>query len=228
MNNKYELLTRLIDIFTALFFILLLSPVFIIIIILLKFTGQGEVFYFQQRVGKNKNIFNVIKFATMLKESPNIGAGGITLTDDPRVLPVGKFLRKSKINELPQVFNIFNGEMSFVGPRPLMLKQYSFYTESQQKIIKKMRPGLTGIGSIVFRDEEKFFKLHTDPDHVYKSTIAPAKGLLEIWFWKNRSLLLYFRIIFLTAKVVIHPKTSPTHLLDTTTNGKLNEILSKS
>ena len=108
---------RFLDISISIITLICLLPVFIPIIILLKFTGEGEVIYNQPRIGKNGKKFGLFKFATMLKNSPTSGAGPITIKDDPRVLPVGRFLRKSKVNELPQLINVLFGEMSIVGPR---------------------------------------------------------------------------------------------------------------
>ena len=102
-----------------------------------------------------------LEFATMLKDSPNIGTGTITVQNDPRVLPIGKFLRKTKINELPQLINVFTGEMSLIGPRPLTSENFSMYPKEAQNTIKKMRPGLSRVGSIIFRNEETLIKIPT-------------------------------------------------------------------
>ena len=124
MNRIYNPLTRIFDILISLSALFILSPVLIPIMFLLRFTGEGDIFYLQTRIGLNKKRFEVIKFATMLKDSPNMGTGPITTRNDPRVLPVGRVLRKTKINELPQLINIIMGTMSIVGPRPLMEKQF--------------------------------------------------------------------------------------------------------
>ena len=110
---------RLFDIIVSSIALIVVSPLFIPIIILLRLTGEGKVFYIQQRIGKRGLPFGLYKFATMLENSPNMSGGDVTSGNDPRVLPMGKFLRKSKINELPQLLNIINGEMSLVGPRPM-------------------------------------------------------------------------------------------------------------
>ena len=147
--------------------------------------------------------FKLFKFATMLKNSENLGAGTITLQNDSRVLPFGKILRKTKINELPQLFNIVIGDMSIVGPRPLLSKQFFFYPEDVQPIIASIKPGLSGIGSLAFRDEESLFNDANDPDEFYKNNITPAKAFLEIWYVNNKSMKLYFMIIIFTALSVI-------------------------
>ena len=189
--------------------LLILSPMFLVIILLLRITGEGEVFYFQKRIGLNNDYFDIWKFATMLKNSPNMGSGSITLRNDPRVTPVGKFLRITKINELPQLINVVLGSMSLVGPRPLVDQTFNAYSEEVQKIIYKSRPGITGIGSIIFRDEEELISANKDDPHTfYKNVVAPYKGALEIWYLNNRSLLTDFKIILLTAWVILFPKSN--------------------
>ena len=147
-------MTRLLDIIISGAAIIVLLPVFIPVIIILRLTGEGEIFYLQERVGKDAKTFKVLKFATMLKDSPNLSGGFLTQKGDPRVLPFGRFLRKSKINELPQLFNILIGEMSFIGPRPQAPIHFNLYSDEQKQYISQLRPGLTGIGSLIFRDEE--------------------------------------------------------------------------
>src|SRR3712207_5633228 len=116
----YKIIKRAGDFLVAFLLLLVLSPFLLVIILLLKLTGEGEVFYFQKRIGYRNQYFDIWKFATMLKNSPNIGTGIITLRNDPRVTFMGRFLRKSKLNELPQIINVLIGNMSFVGPRPLV------------------------------------------------------------------------------------------------------------
>lgn len=198
---------RLLDIILSIIALSFLSFVFIPIIIILKFTGEGEVFYIQERSGKNGQPFGLLKFATMIKDSPNIGAGDITIKNDPRVLPFGKFLRKSKLNELPQLWNILLGDMSIVGPRPMVIKTYLNYAEDVRNELNKVRPGLTGIGSIIFRDEESIMDGQPDPVNFYKNVIAKYKGELEEWHVTNKSLYIYFLLIILTIYVVIFPSS---------------------
>ncbi len=200
-------MTRLLDIIFSGFAITLLSPLLIFVSFLLKITGEGEIFYKQTRVGLNGKYFGIIKFATMTKDSPNIGTGEITIKNDPRILPLGRFLRKSKINELPQLINILKGDMSIVGPRPMVPNTFSQYPDKAQKILNTVRPGLTGIGSIIFRDEENFLDDIEDPVTFYINNISPYKSDLEIWFVNNQSLWLYLKIIFLTAWALFFPKS---------------------
>lgn len=198
---------RLFDIIFSSLAILFLSPLLMLIMIILRFTGEGEIFYKQARVGKSGKIFGVYKFATMVKNSSKIGTGFITTKNDPRVLPVGRILRKTKLNELPQVFNIFLGDMSIVGPRPQVPKHFEIYSEPVKTELKKIRPGLTGIGSIFFRDEERILEVNArlSYEDCYSNVIAPYKGQLELWYVRHQSLLLYFTLIFLTAWVVLFP-----------------------
>lgn len=197
---------RIFDILFSSLAIILLFPLLIPIAIILKFSGEGEIFYIQERIGKDARPFGLLKFATMLKNSPNIGAGEITVKNDPRVLPIGKFLRKTKINELPQILNILLGDMSIVGPRPMVPKTYEQYGEAGKEVYS-VRPGLTGIGSIVFRDEEVYLANHKEPMKFYIDVIIPYKIKLEEWYLKHQSLWMYFLLIFLTAWAVIQPKS---------------------
>ena len=199
---------RLCDVMLSSLAIVVLSPLLLPIIFILRITGENEVFYIQERVGLGGETFGLIKFATMLKNSPNIGSGEITITNDPRVLPFGKFLRKSKINELPQLWNILIGDMSIVGPRPMVPNTYANYPESAQEILNTVRPGLTGIGSIIFRDEERYLDGCEDPVDFYIQNITPYKSDLEIWYVNNNSLRLYIKIIFVTAWVILLPKSN--------------------
>ena len=200
---------RFIDIFCSSIAILLLSPLLIPIVIGLLFTGEHYVFYFQERIGYNNKKFHVYKFATMLKDSPNIGNGLHTTNNDSRILPIGHFLRKTKINELPQLFNIFLGSMSLVGPRPLVDKTFQLYSNKTKKIIYNTKPGLSGIGSIIFRNEEEILSVIKVPlQEFYKKNISPYKGALELWYLKNKSFYTDSVIIFITLWVVFFPKSN--------------------
>lgn len=205
----YKPVKRLVDILLSSLVFLILLPLFIPIVILLKCTGEGYVFYFQKRIGFNNSLFDIWKFATMLQDSPNLGTGLITLKDDPRLTPMGKFLRKTKINELPQIINVLKGDMSIVGPRPLVEKQFNTYPEHVKKIIYKSKPGITGIGSIIFRDEESLISNTTIPPHeFYRNYIAPYKGELEMWYQKKQSFITDILLIFLTAWVMLFPSSN--------------------
>ena len=137
-----------------------------------------------------------------------MGSGEITVKNDPRVLPFGRFLRKTKINELPQLFNIIIGHISIVGPRPMVPNTFLKYSPEAQSELKKVKPGLTGIGSIIFRDEEKFLDGKADPRKFYDDHIIPYKNKLELWYVKNNSISTYFKIIFVTAWVILFPRSN--------------------
>ena len=203
----YKFFKRLLDITVSLVTLIILLPVFIPIIIILKFSAEGEVFYFQERYGIQNSRFQIWKFATMLKNSMNMGTGSITLQNDPRVTRIGSFLRKTKINELPQIINILKGDISLVGPRPLVTKTFCAYNEDVQSKIYNVKPGLTGIGSIIFRDEESIISAvkDEDPHEFYKRVIAPYKGELEIWYQEHNSFFLDLQLIFMTAWVILFP-----------------------
>ena len=175
--------------------------------IILRFTGEGEVFFRQARVGKGGRPFGLLKFATMLKDSPNLGTGTITVTDDPRVLPFGKLLRATKINELPQLINILKGDMSVIGPRPQTQRCFDAFPERSQREIVKVRPGLSGVGSVAFRVEEEMMGDAENADRLYDEVIMPYKGLLEEWYVANQGLKNYFLLIFITAWVVVFPSS---------------------
>jgi len=201
-------LQRFFDIVFSGIALIILAPLLIPVIIILKFTGEGEIFFFQERVGKNNIPIKLFKFATMQKNSENIGTGTVTLKNDDRILPFGHFLRKTKINELPQLINIFIGDMSIIGPRPQTYRCFEAFPEKSKIAILSVKPGLSGIGSIVFRDEEEMMHGHNDPDKFYDEIIMPYKGELEEWFVANQNIYNYFLLIILTIIVIFSSKVS--------------------
>ena len=198
---------RFFDILFSGLALLALFPLLVPVVIILKFSGEGEVFFFQERIGKDGKLFKLYKFATMLKDSPNLGTGTVTMRDDPRVLPVGKFLRKTKINELPQLLNIFLGDMSVIGPRPLTAQTFGSYSDNTKAVISQVRPGLSGVGSIIFRSEEDIMHGATASVDFYHNVIAPYKGALEEWFVTNKGTYTYFMAIFTTVWAVLFSET---------------------
>ena len=196
-------MTRIFDTILSLLGLLIFLPFGLVIALILRFTGEGEVFYRQKRLGQGRKPFGVLKFATMVKDSPSLGAGDVTVQNDPRVLPFGRILRKTKLNEVPQLWNILVGDMSFVGPRPQTPKNFEYFPEAGREVIASLRPGLTGIGSIVFRDEESIIANSDKPlDQVYREDIGPYKAELEEWYSRHQNLLTYWLMIFVTAWVV--------------------------
>ena len=210
----YKLVKRIIDILLSAIALLIISPVFIICIVVLTCTGEHEIWYLQKRVGYKNKRFNIFKFITMVSNSTNLGTGSITLRNDPRVLPFGRILRKTKINELPQIFNVLNGTMSLVGPRPLMEVDFYKYAEQVQQTVYNSKPGMTGIGSIIFRDEEKYLSNPgINPIEFYINEVAPYKGALEMWYQNNASLWVDTKIVFLTAWAILFPENNLPHRL---------------
>jgi lipopolysaccharide/colanic/teichoic acid biosynthesis glycosyltransferase len=201
----YKILKRFLDLLLAAIAFILLLPILIPAIIILKLTGEHEVFYLQKRIGYHNKPFSIWKFATMLKNSPNMGTGEITLRNDPRVTKFGKLLRMTKINELPQLINVFKGDMAIVGPRPLMEVSFKLYGPEVQRVIYNSKPGITGIGSVMFRDEERLLSDAADPKAMYAS-IYPYKAELEMWYQQHASLYTDSMIVFLTAFSIISPK----------------------
>lgn len=207
----YSIVKRSIDFIFALIVLIILLPLFIPVMILLKFTGEGEIFYYQKRIGKNRKAFDILKFASMLKNSLNIGSKTVTLDGDPRITPVGKYLRKSKINELPQIINVLRGDMSVVGPRPLLPGSFAKYSDEVQEVLSKIIPGITGIGSIIFRNEAAIVQYATQDGwealDFYRKHIYPYKGSVEVWYSENRSFYVDFMCIILTAWYIVKPKS---------------------
>lgn len=198
---------RILDILLSAAALLALCPLFVFIITLLRLTGEGEVFFTQVRIGKDGQPFRLYKFVTMLKNSPQMGTGTITVKDDPRILPIGRLLRATKINELPQLLNVLLGSMSIVGPRPQAIDNFSAYPQYLQKVICQTKPGLSGIGSIIFRAEEQILLTQTDSVEFYSYVIAPYKATVEAWYIANQSLHSYFAVLYVTIWVVFFPSS---------------------
>ena len=204
----YKIFKRLFDFLASLSAIILLLPFLIPVMIILKLTGEGEIFYLQERVGEGNKDFYIYKFATMLKDSEKMGSGIYTAKNDSRILPFGNFLRKTKINELPQLLNILFGHISIVGPRPLIRKTFNLYSEKDQKLISSLKPGLTGIGSIIFRNEEELLNQASgNLEEYYEKNITPYKAELEKWYLKNKNFFVDIIIIFITAWAIVFKNT---------------------
>jgi lipopolysaccharide/colanic/teichoic acid biosynthesis glycosyltransferase len=204
----YPICKKIFDLLLAIAVCFCILWILVPCMLILWCTGEHEIWYFQKRVGYKNKRFNIFKFATMLKNSPNMGTGSLTTRNDPRVLPFGRFLRKTKINELPQIFNVMNGSMSMVGPRPQMEVDFYRFPEHVQEKIYDAVPGITGIGSVIFRDEEEFLSAPgVDPIAFYTEHIAPYKGELELWYLANRSLWVDVKLLVLTAWVIVFSKS---------------------
>ena len=187
---------RLCDIVFSAVGLLLLSPLFLIIYILIRCESKGGGFYCQQRVGKDGRMFGLYKFRSMRTGSDKKGlitVGG----HDSRITRMGYFIRKYKIDELPQLWNVLKGDMSLVGPRPEVKKYVDLYTEEQRRVLS-VRPGITDYASIEYVDENEILGKADNPDRVYVEEIMPAKIKLNMRYIENRSLKEYFKIIGLT------------------------------
>lgn len=198
---------RILDVTLSILAIVVLLPLLAPIALALRLSGEGEIFYRQSRIGRGGKTFALLKFATMLKNSPNMGTGTVTVKNDPRILPMGHFLRKTKINELPQLLNILRGEMSIIGPRPQTRGGFEAFPEELKHYVLQVRPGLSGIGSIVFRDEEEMLHNLDDPVAMHRTHLMPYKGQLERWYVQRNGVTIYLKLIVLTAWTVLFPKS---------------------
>ena len=200
---------RLFDILSALIALAFLAIPFLIVIILLRLTGEGNVWYRQDRVGYQGKHFKVFKFCTMRVGSEFTGNKDITVRADPRVLPVGRVLRKTKLNELPQILNVLIGDMSIVGWRPLVPRGFADYAPEIQEGVVQLKPGLTGVGSVIFRDEEAIITQASDQGKdlrdCYRDDIMPYKGAVELWYRDNHSFTVDLKVIFLTVYAIFSP-----------------------
>jgi lipopolysaccharide/colanic/teichoic acid biosynthesis glycosyltransferase len=201
------MIKRTLDVTVSALMLTLLGPLLLLIMVLLRFTGEGEIFFFQERIGFRGKKFNITKFATMLKSAAVMKSGDYTVQNDPRVLKVGSILRKYKINEILQLWDVLRGEMSLVGPRPQIPRIYDKYPASYKEVIDRVRPGITGIGSLVFRDEEKILSDSTDREFCYTQLIIPYKSELETWYANNNNIFLDISLLFLTVWYVIFPQS---------------------
>ncbi|MFA5973310.1 MAG: sugar transferase [Lentimicrobiaceae bacterium] len=198
---------RFFDIILSFFGIIIVSPILIIASIILFITGH-KIFFTQIRVGQGNKHFKVIKFTTMSENAERIDFNNISFENDTRYFSFGKILNKTKINELPQLFNIILGDMSFIGPRPLVPETfYNYYTKEAQDTIIKIKPGLSGISSVVFRDEDIIrSKTTLSNEDFARQYLFPYKGEIEKWQVINHTLKNYFLLIILTIIAILFPK----------------------
>lgn len=193
---------RFFDIFLSGLGLIVLSPVFLILSVWIKSDSKGSVFYRQVRVGKDDKDFNLFKFRSMIIDADKKGL--ITVGGrDPRVTHSGYIIRKYKLDELPQLINVFTGDMSLVGPRPEVRKYVDMYNDEQRKVLS-VKPGITDYASIEYIDENIILGESKDPEKTYINIILPEKIRYNMKFINNQSLTEYFKIIFLTLKGVIN------------------------
>lgn len=191
---------RFFDIVASTLGIIITSPILLVVSIFIKLTSRGPVFYKQKRIGRGGVPFYILKFRTMVVNADTQGLK-ITVGGDKRITGVGKILRKSKLDELPQLFNVFAGQMSLVGPRPEVAEYVSLYTEEQRKVLT-VRPGITDYASVCFRDENEILAKAEDPQKEYVEHIMPLKLRYNAKYIEEMGLLTDLKIIFLTAYVI--------------------------
>lgn len=179
------ILPRILDLLGSFVGILVLSPFLFIIGAVVAFQDGGPVFYRTFRVGRGGALFSILKFRTMIQNADKMGAG-ITVNQDSRVTPVGRFLRKHKLDELPQLINVFMGDMSFVGARPEDPRYVALYTEEQKRILA-YRPGITSPASLAYRDEERILT-GDQTEKMYAEEVLPRKLAIDLEYLSHRSL----------------------------------------
>ena len=190
------MLKRFFDILTSLIAFILLSPLFLIISVIIKLTSPGPVFYKGKRVGKDGEIFLMHKFRSMVANAEKIGSD-LTKYGDNRITGIGKFLRRTKIDEMPNLIDVIKGDMSIVGPRPESPSYAQYYNERQKKVLD-VRPGITGLAQLQNRREELKLKDQPDPDAYYIQELMPKKVEIDLYYIENRNFLLDLKIILKT------------------------------
>lgn len=201
INKAYLPVKRFFDIVLSLIGLLILAIPMVIIALIIKLGDGGSVFFKQERVGRDHQVFNILKFRTMVEDAPEKG-GQITIGQDKRITKVGGFLRKYKLDELPQLINVFVGHMSLVGPRPEVPKYVRLYDKTQSQVLL-VRPGITDLASISYRSESDILAQAEDPERAYIEDIMPEKLRLNTEYINKMSLLYDLRLIFRTLKVVV-------------------------
>jgi lipopolysaccharide/colanic/teichoic acid biosynthesis glycosyltransferase len=186
---------RSFDVLASFLGILILSPIFVIVGACVALQDGGPVFFRSRRVGKGGVLFPILKFRTMIQNADKLGAG-ITKSQDSRVTPVGRFLRKHKLDELPQLINVLKGEMSFVGARPEDPRYVALYTAEQRKILA-YRPGITSPASLAYRDEEQMLK-GENPEKMYAEDVLPRKLAIDLAYLSRRSFWSDVKVILQT------------------------------
>ena len=201
MGFMYRFIKRIFDFVTALAGLIFLSPVLTLIILAIWLQDFKSPFYISERVGKNEKTFRIIKLRSMIVGADKKGVDS-TSVNDSRITTVGKIVRKYKLDELSQLFNVIKGDMSLVGPRPNVKRETDIYTVEEKKLLG-VKPGITDIASIVFADEGEILSNQSDPDIAYNQLIRPGKSKLGLFYVKNQSLFLDLQILVLTLLTII-------------------------
>jgi len=199
---------RILDIVGSALGLLLLLPVLVVVAVAIKLDSPGPIFFRQERVGLRGGSFRIFKFRSMVVGAARAGTA-ITVRGDSRITRVGKFLRSSKVDELPQLINVLAGDMSIVGPRPEVPEFMKFYTPDQRAIILSMRPGITDYAAILFRDESSLLDRERDPIDVYRHEIMPVKFAYYERYSREIGVLNYLRIIRATMLLLIVGRVPP-------------------
>ncbi|ELC8427787.1 sugar transferase [Clostridium perfringens] len=194
---------RTFDLFFSLIGIIITIPIFILVSIMIKLTSKGTIIFKQERVGKNKKIFYIYKFRTMTDCDDRASDRQVTVINDQRITRIGRILRKYKIDELPQLYNVLKGDMSFVGPRPEVKKYVKFYEEEYDEILK-IKPGITDLASIEYIDENTIISKYSDPEKVYIEEVLPKKLMLNKRYIEEMSIKNDILLILKTIKKIIN------------------------
>lgn len=198
------MIKRIFDFTFALAGLILLSPLVLLVALFIKLYDWGPVFYRGERVGRHGKLFHIYKFRSMIVDAEKTGVTS-TAEEDPRITPIGRFLRKTKLDELPQLINVLRGEMSLVGPRPEVKKHIDLYSD-EQKVILNIKPGITDYASIWNSDEAELLKGSKNPDKDFIEKIMPEKIRLQLKYYREQSLLTDLKILFLTFRKIIFGK----------------------
>ena len=192
---------RLTDLIISLIGLIILFPIFLPVIIIVYLQDFKSPFYVAERVGKNEKLFNMLKIRSMIVDADKSGVDS-TSSDDMRITKIGIFIRKYKLDEFSQLLNVIVGSMSLVGPRPNVKREVDLYTKEEKNLLC-VKPGITDFSSIVFSDEGEILKDKKDPDLAYNQLIRPYKSILGLFYIKNRTILLDFKLLYLTAISII-------------------------
>ncbi len=206
-----EAIKRSFDFAVALAALLVVSPILLILALIIKLGSAGPVFYRGVRIGRHGAAFRIFKFRTMVINAEKLG-GSATAEDDPRITPIGRFIRRHKLDEFPQFLNVLVGDMSLVGPRPEVKKYIDMYTE-EEKAILDLRPGITDWATIWNSNEAAVLEGSTDPEKTYEELIRPTKLALQLFYARNHSLSVDVRILFHTCCKLLFEDWTPRELL---------------
>jgi lipopolysaccharide/colanic/teichoic acid biosynthesis glycosyltransferase len=209
-NFVSKAIKRAFDFTVALIALVVVSPILLTLAIIIKLTSEGPVFYRGVRIGLHGKPFRIFKFRTMVINAEKLG-GSATAEDDPRITPIGKFIRRTKLDEFPQFMNVLVGDMSLVGARPEVKKYVDMYTQ-EEKAILEIRPGITDWASIWNSNEAAVLEGSTDPEKTYEELIRPTKLALQLFYARNHSLVVDIKILFHTAAKLVFDDWTPREL----------------